>query len=35
MENVKFLTWEELLFLHEDRLRKYGGQQGFIDENIV
>jgi death on curing protein len=35
MENVEFLTWEELLFLHEDGLQKYGGQQGFVDENVV
>ncbi len=35
MENVAFLEWEELLLLHRDQLRLYGGQDGFIDENTV
>ena len=35
MDNVTFLEWEELLLLHEDQLRRYGGQAGFIDENVV
>ena len=35
MENVVFLSWDELFILHEDQLRRYGGQQGFIDENVV
>jgi death on curing protein len=30
-----FVTWEELLTLHEDQLRRYGGQDGFIDEGAV
>ncbi len=30
-----FLDWDELLFLHEDQLKRYGGQAGFIDENTV
>jgi len=35
MDNVEFLDWDELLILHEDQLRRYGGQAGFIDENTV
>jgi death on curing protein len=30
-----FITWEELLTLHEDQLRLYGGQNGFVDEGVV
>ena len=30
-----FITWEELLTLHEDQLRLHGGQNGFIDEGVV
>jgi death on curing protein len=30
-----FVTWEELLILHEDQLRQHGGQNGFIDEGVV
>jgi death-on-curing protein len=35
MKDVEFLSWEELLALHEDQLQRYGGQQGFIDEGVV
>jgi death on curing protein len=35
MDTIRFLTWEELMILHEDQLQKYGGQQGFIDENVI
>ena len=35
MEGLDFLDWDELITLHEDQLRKYGGQAGFIDENVV
>ena len=30
-----FITWEELTTLHEDQLRIWGGQNGFIDEGVV
>ena len=35
MEEVEFVNWDELLILHEDQLRKHGGQAGFIDEGVV
>jgi death-on-curing protein len=35
MDNVEFLAWEELLELHENQLRLYGGQAGFVDEGVV
>jgi death-on-curing protein len=35
MDSIAFLTWDDLLILHEDQLQKYGGQQGFVDENVV
>lgn len=35
MDNVEFLNREELMTLHEDQLRRYGGQAGFIDESTV
>jgi death on curing protein len=35
VSEVEFVTWDELLVLHEDQLRRYGGQNGFIDEGVV
>ena len=30
-----FIEWEELQLLHREELGKYGGQDGFIDANVV
>jgi death-on-curing protein len=30
-----FVSWEDLLTLHEDQLHRHGGQDGFIDEGVV
>ena len=35
MAEIIFLTWEELIDAHGFQLRKYGGQDGFIDEGVV
>ena len=35
MEFVRFLEWEELIALHDEQLRVYGGAVGFVDENTV
>jgi prophage maintenance system killer protein len=35
MQDVIFLTWDELIEGHSDQLKRYGGQEGFIDENAV
>lgn len=35
MDEIVFLTWDELLAIHEDQLQRYGGQDGFIDEGGV
>jgi death-on-curing protein len=35
MDAFRFVDWEEMLVLHEDELKHYGGQAGFIDENVV
>lgn len=35
MEEVIFLKWDELLEIHRDQLRKYGGQDGFVDQGVV
>jgi death-on-curing protein len=35
VSTFRFLEWDELIQLHEDELRRYGGQAGFIDENAV
>jgi death on curing protein len=35
VNDVEFVIWEELLALHEDQLRRHGGQAGFIDEGVV
>jgi death-on-curing protein len=35
MTPFKFVSWEELLETHRDQLARYGGQDGFIDENVV
>ena len=32
---ITFLDWEELLELHEDQLRRWGGQNSLIDEGVV
>jgi death-on-curing protein len=35
IEDIIFLNWEELLAIHRDQLMLHGGQDGFIDENVV
>jgi death-on-curing family protein len=35
VENVAFISWEELLEEHRNQLSLYGGQDGFIDEGVV
>ncbi len=35
MNDIEFLSWDDLLFIHEEQLQLYGGQQGFIDEGVV
>jgi death on curing protein len=35
MDEIEFITWEELLNGHVDQLRRYGGRDGFVDENTV
>ena len=35
MQDIQFLSWEQLVEVHEAQLRTHGGQQGFIDEGVV
>jgi death on curing protein len=35
MVEFEFLSWDQLLELHEEQLRLHGGQAGFIDEGVV
>jgi death-on-curing protein len=35
MDDVEFISYEELLEIHSDQLARYGGLEGFIDENVV
>jgi death on curing protein len=35
MEGLLFLTWEDLEVIHHDQLQRYGGQEGFVDEQVV
>ncbi len=35
MQDILFVDWDELIAGHRDQLRRYGGQDGFIDENVV
>jgi len=35
MDEIIFLTWEEVLGLHRAQLERFGGQDGFISEGVV
>jgi death-on-curing protein len=35
METPEFLTFEDVVELHAEQLARYGGREGFIDENVV
>jgi death on curing protein len=35
MDELEFLSWEELLDAHRSQLHAYGGQDGFVDEGVV
>jgi death on curing protein len=35
MDEIQFLTRDELLALHVDQLRRHGGQDGFVDQGVV
>jgi death on curing protein len=35
MDDIVFLTWEEVMSLHRQQLEEFGGQDGFIDRRIV
>ena len=35
MENVEFVEWDEMMTLHEEQLKLYGGQDGFVDKGVV
>ena len=35
MDNVVFVEFDEVLAIHQDQLKRHGGQDGFIDEGVV
>jgi death-on-curing protein len=35
MDDIRFLTYQEVLEIHADQLARYGGLDGFIDRNVV
>jgi len=35
MSGIYFLTLKDVLAIHDDQLKRYGGRAGFIDENEV
>ncbi len=35
MDEITFLTLDDVLELHSDQLARYGGNEGFIDRNVV
>ena len=35
MDEITFLTWDEVLELHREQLETFGGQDGFIDRGVV
>lgn len=35
MADIQLLTWEQVMGIHQDQLRLFGGQDGFIDEGVV
>jgi death-on-curing protein len=35
MDEIVFLTWDEVMELHRSQLEEFGGQDGFIDRGVV
>ena len=35
MSDIYFLTLQDVLDIHDDQLKRYGGRAGFVDENVV
>ena len=35
MDDITFLSFDDVLLIHADQLERYGGLEGFIDRNIV
>ena len=35
MDEIVFLTWEQVTALHRRQLEMYGGQDGFLDQGVV
>lgn len=35
MSVPELLTWEQVLEIHQEQLKRWGGQDGFVDENVV
>ena len=35
MDEIIFLTWEEVIAIHRRQLELFGGQDGFIDQGVV
>jgi death-on-curing protein len=35
MDDIEFLSFEDLMGIHSDQLARYGGSDGFIDRNVV
>ena len=35
MDEIIFLTWEDVMMLHRRQLELYGGQDGFIAQGVV
>jgi death-on-curing protein len=35
VEPIEFLSFEDVIDLHAEQLARYGGREGFVDENVV
>lgn len=35
MDQIEFLSFEDLEQIHSDQLDRYGGSEGYIDQNVV
>jgi death-on-curing protein len=35
VDEITFLTMDDVVELHSDQLARYGGMDGFVDRNVV
>lgn len=33
--SINFVSWDDVIYLHQEQLKLYGGQDGFIDRGVI